>query len=148
VIKLDYIREAIEQLKEYNLLTASLPTMQEQLEVLKFEKYNIKAQVITREPKGGGDSEPDDKLVNNIFRRRILINTIVATNKKINCIDKSLAILENDEQKVLKRMFVKGGQNAIDDLSEELSLSKSQIYRIKEQAIRRFAKAMYGVGVA
>ncbi len=145
---MDYIREAIEQLREYNLMVASVSTMQEQLEALKLEKYNIKAQVITREPKGGGTSEPDDNIANNIFKRRVLINSIVATNKKINCIDKSLTILENDEQKVLKRMFIIGSHNAIDDLSEELNLSKSQIYRIKEQAIRRFARAMYGVGVA
>ena len=123
---MDYIREAIEQLKDYNLMVASVATMQEQLEVLKLEKYNIKAQVISREPKSGG-SEPDDKLANNIFKRRVIINNIIATNKKINCIDKSLAILAQDEQKVLKRMFVIGGHNAIKDLSDELNLSQSQI---------------------
>ena len=144
---MDYIKEAIEQLRDYNILVASVSTMQEQLEALKLEKYNIKAQVITREPKGG-NSDPDDKIANNIFRRKVIINSIVATNKKINCIDKSLAILEMNEQKVLKRMFVIGSHNAIDDLCNELSFSKSQIYKIKDQAIRRFARAMFGVGVA
>ena len=145
---MDYIREAIEQLRDYNLLMSSVSTMQEQLEALKLEKYNIKAQVITREPKGGGNTEPDDKTVNNIFKRRMLINNIVATNKKISCIDKSLAVLDTNEQKVLNRIFVIGSHNAIGDLCTELNFSKSQIYKIKDQAIRRFARAMYGVGVA
>jgi len=145
---MDYIREAIEQLKDYNLLVASVTTMQQQVEALKLEKYNIKAQVITREPKGSGSSEPDDKIVNNIFKRKLLINSIVATNKKIECIDKSLAVLEPTEQKVLNRIFVIGNHNGIEDLSKELNFGKSQIYRIKDQAIRRFARAMYGVGVA
>jgi ArpU family phage transcriptional regulator len=145
---MDYIREAIEQLKEYNLLVSSLTTMQEQVEALKYEKDNIKAQVITDEPRGGGKSEPDDKMVNNIFNRKLLINNIIATNKKIKCIDKSLAALDQTEQKVLKRMFVIGSHNAIYDLSTELSFSKSQIYNIKDRAIRRFARAMYGIGIA
>lgn len=143
---MDYIKEAIEQLRDYTLMIVAVATMQEQLEALKLEKDNIKAQVITREPRGGGSTEPDDKIANNIFKRKVIINNIVATNKKIKCIDKSLAQLGTDEQKVLNRMFIIGCNNAINDLSRELNISKSQIYRIKEQAIRRFARAMFGVG--
>ncbi len=145
---MDYIREAIEQLEHYNELVLSLANMRDQLEALKLERYGIKAQIITREPKGSGKSEPDDKWVNNIFNRNILVRNIEATSKKINCIDKALSVLNNDERLVLKRMFITGNHNAIEDICRELSLSQSQIYRIKGQAIRRFARAMYGVGVA
>lgn len=142
---MDYIREAIEQLKDYNLLVASLTTMQEQVEALKYEKENIKAQVITREPKGSRKSDPDDNIINNIFQRKVLINNIVATQKKIKCIDMSLAILDTSEQRVLNRCFIVGGKNAISDLSEELKFSPAQVYRLRDQAIRRFSKAFYGV---
>jgi len=141
---MDYIREAVEQLSNYNLLVASLTIMQGQLEALRLEKYNIKAQIISSEPRGGG-GEPDDKIVNNIFKRKILINNIVATNKKINCIDKSLAALDKNEKRILDRVFIIGGKNGIRDIAEELTFSNAQVYRMRDKAIRRFSIALFGI---
>lgn len=141
---MDYIREAIDQLKEYNSLIAAENNLKNQIAALEFEKENLKAATLSFAPGRGGE-EPDDKLINNIYSKQVLRRNLVATQKRIASMDGAFATLTEGEAAVLNRMFVIGGKRAADDLMDSLGYEKAQIYRIKDSAIRKFATALFGI---
>ncbi len=143
---MDYVREAIESLKEYNTLIVAEKNLTEQITAFLLERDNIKATVMSFAP-GKSSNEPDDKLANNIFQRRVLSKNLRLTKKRMECMDRAFATLTDEEGQVLNRMFVTGGKNSVEDLKDQLGYERSQIYNIKNEAIKKFAKALYGIGV-
>jgi hypothetical protein len=144
---MDYVREAIEALKDYNNLITAEKNLVDQINGLMMERDNIKATRIKDVVVNGGNSQPDDAIANNIFKRKVLNLNLHATRKKIECMDRAFARLDDIEGKVLNRLFIIGGKNGIDDLCKELGYERSQVYNIRNDAIRRLSKALFGVGV-
>jgi DNA-directed RNA polymerase specialized sigma subunit len=143
---MDYIRESIERLRDYNALVASIKNLEEQLKAVEAEKTSIKSLQISFAP-GGGGAEPDERLVNAIFNSQVLKNNYGATKRRIECIDRALEELDDRERKVLNRMYIVGGKNGVNELMNEFYLSSAQVYRIRDTGLRKFARAMFGIGV-
>lgn len=142
---MDYIKEAIEQLKEYNNLIAAEKNLVSQINALRIEKDNLKATTLSFAAGGGGVGEHDDKIVNNIYMTQVLSKNLAATKKRIRSIEGALAVLTEGENLVLNRMFVIGGKRAVENLMDSLGYEKAQIYRIKDLAIKKFATALFGI---
>jgi hypothetical protein len=144
-VLMDYIREAIESLKDYNALIVAEKNLTEQITALLLERDNLRATSMSLAP-GKGYNEPDDRLANNIFQRRVLSKNLRLTKKRMECMDRAFATLEDEEGLVLNRIFVLGGKNAIEDLRQQLAYERTKIYELRNEAIKKFAKALYGVG--
>lgn len=69
------------------------------------------------------------------------------SQRRINNINKALAVLNPEEQCIVRNFYMDvSGKNA-EDLCEELNLERSSLYRKKQRALEKVAIALYGCDV-
>ncbi len=119
---MDFRKVAIEDLKNLNYLELGIEHNKERIEELK-------------------DSSNIDDIT---ARERAELNNR-AVIPLVENIKESLDALTETERKVLRRMYIDSERGAVEHLCEELCYEKSMIYRIKDEAIRKFTLAMYGI---
>lgn len=119
---MDFRKVAIEDLKNLNYLELGIEHNKERIEELK-------------------DSSNIDDIT---ARERAELNNR-AVIPLVKNIKESLASLTETERKVLRRMYIDSERGAVERLCEELYCEKSTVYRIKDEAIRKFTLAMYGI---
>ncbi len=144
---MNYIQEAIERLEEYDQLYTAVDNIKEELFALKAESDMLGAQKITDMPRGG-NWEPDDKLCNNIAKRKELTQRLTISQRRIQQVENVLKKLEDDERKLIEILYIKGGKKAMDKAMEEFNYEKTKMYVMKNSVTRKVAKMILGLGVA
>lgn len=136
---------AVQDLKKYAGIKASLDNIAERVEMLEMRFTSIKGQQTDRTPVQGGGSRWEDFLLDNIVERERLTLLHTVDTKLVALIDKGLASLNQTERKVLDRFFIHRQRDHVGSLAKELHLEQSQIYRIKDQALYKLTINMYGI---
>lgn len=136
---------AIQDLKKLNMLKSSIINIQERIEVLEMKFEGIKAISISDDITGLNDKPWDDHIVDNIVERKRLKLLLEADKKMIKIINRGMSCLDTNEQKVLEGFYIDKQRDHIEYLKEELMIEKSQVYRIKNQALYKFTSHMYGL---
>ena len=72
--------------------------------------------------------------------------SLSATVSHIGRIERLLALLSPEEQKVLEYMLISPRPQAVFDLAAELCCETSQVYRIRARALRKLIRLRYGAG--
>lgn len=147
---MDYIREAIEYLKSYKDLQASLENLSFEIKELNAVIPGDKSIELDGMPHGSGSSLPDDAIVNKLFRLQKAKEEYVKTKKAIDHMDKVLAGLSDSEEhkiheKVLRLWFLENRR--ADDIGKQINCSERHVFRIKNIAIRRLAVQLFGIKV-
>lgn len=146
-----YKNKAIKCLKSYTSLENAELNIREQLVVI--DKYiNLNLDKYTN---NGNSSYADDELAeeSNLIKagcteRDILNYRMTICIAKRRAIERSLEALPSDEKIVLKKFFIQPKHyNCAEDLMEMLGFEKTQIYRIRDKALRHFASNMFGCGI-
>lgn len=136
---------AVQDLKKYAGIKASLDSIPERVEMLECSFTSIKGQRTDKIPSQGGGSHWEDFLLDNIVERERL-KLLYSTNRRLMAIiEKGLAPLNKTERRVLECFFIHKQRDHIGTLMQELHLEQSQIYRIKDQALYKFTINMYGI---
>lgn len=138
-------RNAVEDLKDYNANTQFIASMTERLAALNADLTRIKSALKGAEPVLGGTSTAEDSLISNIDERTRLAENLSIISSKLNAIEGALAILDDEERLILDRFFINRTGNHIDRLCDELCCEKTTVYRKKDEALRHFTKALYGI---
>lgn len=137
---------AIQDLKKINGLKASVQNIAERIEVLEMKFDGIQAVDTTNEMvSSSGEYSWDNQILDNIVERERLKMLLEADKKMIKIIQRGLKCLSDIEYKVLDYFFMNKRMNHIDFLRDELNLEKSQVYRLKNQALYKFTVHMYGI---
>lgn len=144
---MDFIKETIERLEEYNLLIISIENLKTEIKTLNDEKYLLKSQKLSFAT-GKGPDEPDDKMANNIQKRIEAHKRLRITENRIKQIDDALGCLTADEKKLLEILFINGGKNSIDYACEIYGVEKARIYQMRTKALRKCGRALLGYGIA
>lgn len=140
---MDWKREAIDKLRNYNGRKASLARVREEMHQLEEESRAIKSQLEgTVSVKGGGGS--DDALVRNIALRGELKQAQKNTVRWLSQVEGALAFLTEEETLVLEWFYMRQGKGAADYLCQRLALERSSVYRRRDEALRKFTVAYYG----
>ncbi len=84
-------------------------------------------------------------LLNNITRRKELLRTRRIAAGMVEQIEKALSLLDEKEKLVLDRFYISPAKGNADRLCDELNVEKTMVYRIKDQALRTFTIALYGL---
>lgn len=145
---MDYKREAIEYLKNYDRLKTALDNLKDEILELKVDIKSIKAVPYSDMPKGSGSPAPDDELVNKMFRLARAESEYKVTFKTVARIDKVLSNFEANNKtyyKVLKGYFV--DQYTEEQLMKDFNYSDRHLRRLKQEAIRSFAIEVFGIKV-
>lgn len=141
---MNYIRETIEYLRNYDNIMNATVNLQERLMELEAALDGYKAIDYSGMPKGGSTAH-DDRLCNLIFNRDRtleLLNANLDAELKIkDVIDK----LDEETKKILVMAYIQNkGENKI---MSDLSVSRRTYYRMKNEAIRKLAVQLFGIRV-
>jgi DNA-directed RNA polymerase specialized sigma subunit len=136
---------AVQDLKKYAGLKASLNNIEERIEVLEMKFTGVKGSKTDKIPVQGGGSRWEDYMLDNIVERERLQLLHTADTRLLAIIDRGLSSLNKTERLVLERFFIHRQRDHVEGLIAELNLEQSQIYRIKDQALYKFTVNMYGI---
>ena len=137
---------AIDDLRKYEKMRHSLVSNREKQAALDLQSGVIRSSFRDSEPvSGSGSSGAEDRLISNIVERERLDGNYHAVEKLVAQIDAALAMLDDQERLVLERFYINRCPGYIDRLCGELGYEQAQVYRIKNEAIRNFTRAMYGL---
>ena len=75
-----------------------------------------------------------------------LQSCLVVTISHIRSVERLLALLSAEEQKVLDWTLINPRPEAVFDLAEELYCETARIYRIRSRAISKLVRLRYGAG--
>jgi len=136
---------AIQDLRKYKYLKASLESIPERMEALRCKLVSVKGTATDKDPVQGGTSRYEDNLLDIIVEKERLKYLYRANKKLLALIERGLASLNKTERLVLDRFYIDRPKGHVEKLMEELNYEKSRVYEIKDQALYKFTVAMYGI---
>ena len=136
--------EAIEKLKQYEAKKLSLQTIPEEIKRLESAMRGIRSAGADGSPVKGGGSGREDMLLSNIVHRQELEHALEQAQQWVATAEKGLAVLSEEERKILDRFYIHPAKGNVDRLCGELCVERPTVYRRKDEALRHFTIALYG----
>ena len=137
--------EALDKLRNYDALRTALTNIPEELEQLELEAGALRSvRTDTVRVRGGGGNR-ENALINNLVERQELAQNFHRAQRLVQTADRALGVLSPQEKLVLSRLYIYPEKGALDRLCAELGVEQSSIYRKRDQALRRFTMAYYGI---
>lgn len=119
-----------------------MDNLEERIKYLEESKYLIKPINTDSVPANGGITKQEDTLVNKLVEIEELKRNLHLMQKEIDWLKKGLLVLNDTEKEVINKFCF--DMVKVRKICEELGYEKSQIYRIKDQAIYKMTIALYG----
>ena len=136
---------AIDKLKDYTAQKASLSNIPEEIARLESEACSIKSATADGTPVKGGGSGREDRILSNIVKRGELAMMLDRAKLSVGIVDRGLAVLKDDERRLLDVMYIVQEKGAVNRLMNEYGRQEeSSLYRRVNKALIRFTVAMYG----
>lgn len=137
---------SIQRLKDYESKKDAINNLTEQIKTLEDRFTSIRSATMDGTPvQGGNDNKREQMLINNIATREELKNNLEIIQHEIDITEKGLAALTETELKILTRFYINRSKGYVERLCDELYISKTELYRQKEDALKRFTMVCYGI---
>jgi hypothetical protein len=141
---MDWRREAIDELREYEAKKAAAESLPEDIAFLQADAVRLGGGSGTAPVKGGGTAW-EDKQINRIIRLEKLETSLGIVRAWLRRVDRGLDKLSSEERLILDRFYINPAKGNVDRLCEELCLEKSAVYHRKDQALRHYTLVRFGV---
>ena len=130
-------KEAIlQQLKEYSQRRKVQPVLKEQID-------RLKKRAVLRKSEGAIESERQAQERMRSIKR--LEEAYRFNRRRQKSMDICLNTLEHREKTVLWYFYIDRPSDYIDRLADELGIERSQIYRVKDRALKNLGKVYFGL---
>lgn len=142
---MDWKATAIEKLKDYEAKKLCIDQLALEIKRLELKAEGLHSSI--REGAGSAHSTDayDDMLVNNITQRQELMFLHTDALRWVEFVERGLSVLTGEERLILDRFYIHRSKGNVDRLCEELCVERSRVYKLKDQALRHFTLALYGV---
>lgn len=140
---MDWKRESIEELRDYEAKRQSVESIPEEIRQLKAQMVKLGGSSNSAPVKGGG-SPWEDRQINMIVRIEKLKTSLGYARDWVARVDHGLSALSDEERLILDRFYINPAKGNVDRLCEELYLEKSTVYERKDRALRHYTLARYG----
>ncbi len=127
-----YKHAMLKQLKDYSAIKRMQPILEQQMESARWRL----------------DKQGDRLTPNGLTRTRMLDRMQRTYNENrefIADMDCCLQVLNDRERLVIHHFYIEHTWDYIDILSEKLGVERSQLYRIKDRAMKKLVLAYFGV---
>jgi len=141
---MNWIKEAVNDLKAYNERKVGIDNIKEQIKILEEQYVSLKG-ISNGTPVMGGSSKQEDAWINNIAKRERLKLTLEPCEKLIGIIDNALNSLSDDDRYILDTFYINRPYDYLDKLCERFNIERSRIYELKDRALKNFTISMYGI---
>lgn len=142
---MNWQKEAINDLRQYYARKQSLENMAERKLALEEKFKAIKCAMSDSTPVMGGASRIEDNMLNNIVERQKIDLNTEATSRLVKITERGLSGLNDQQRLVLEKFYMDRYPNHVERLSESLCVEKSQVYRLKDEALYSFTVSMFGL---
>ena len=142
---MNWKEEATEKLRKYDAMRLATQNIPEELKRLEQAAYAIRSARTDGTPVKGGTNRREDMLLNNLVCREELNSALTQAKLWVSTADRALGVLSPEEKLILHRLYIYPERNALPRLCQELAVEQSSIYRKRDQALRRFTTALYGI---
>ncbi len=142
---MDWYIFSIKRLREYEMRKQSLDNIKEQISILESQFTGLKAATADGTPTGDNENRREDMLIHNISKREELKNNYKLVFRDISITENGLKALTEEERRILFVFFIERQKNYVERLCEELFISKTELYRRKDEALKKFTMACYGI---
>lgn len=137
---------SIERLREYEARKQAAESIPEQIETLDMAFTSVRAATTDATAvRGGNGNAREDALINNIVMREELQRNLEIVKREIQTTEKGLAGLTKDQKRILHKFYISRTHGHVEDLCEELCIERSRVYTLKDEALKSFTMACYGV---
>lgn len=133
---------AIEELETYPAKKEAMTTIPERLRELESAFVSIGSPSADKVAVQGGGG--NDKALNNIVQRESLFQKYTEVVAFTARVERGLAVLTEEENEILSRCFIHPERGAVERIANARGLDKSTVYRMRDDALRKFTVAMYG----
>lgn len=141
---MDWKSEAIEKLRQYEARRQAIENIPIQIAEIESAMTSIRSAQIDSVPVKGGSSKYEDKVLSLIVQKEELQRCLERARLWVSMVDHAMAVLDQDERKVLDRLYIVGERGAVGRLADECYVDVRTVHRWKDAALRRFTIAMYG----
>lgn len=141
---MDNRKQVIDRLRKLNDKKAALENLPEQIQMLEMSFSAVRAARTDSTPVSGGTSHREDAMLNNIMRRDELMEDLEYTRREVEILERNIAALKPNEQRALELFYINGERRATERFMEEVGYSESQVNRIKNAAVDRLTRRLYG----
>ena len=143
---MNYERYAIDKMREYRSKLAGVKNLEEELADLRDRQTSLKtcsfdAMAIP----GSGASRAEDAMINLIANIDEKERIIKQNKRELRRVKRAISILTEKEKEVVTAFFLDPVDNPVDYLRRERHYERTWIYDTRRDAIRKFARAFYGV---
>lgn len=145
---IDYKRVAMDDLRAYPALKAAMENIRDKLAALNARAEGLSAQAADRVPVQGGGNQQEQRMLDMIVERERLKLNYQADKKCVGIIERGLSALSEEERLILTEFarVNRGGEKYLADrLSGEMGMDRSTVYRIRNDALRRYTLCCYGL---
>ena len=143
---LNWCTFSIQRLKDYEGRKKAVESLTEQIEALNDRFTAIRSATTDSTPvQGGSSNRREDMIINNIATREELEDNLKIAKHEVAITEKGLAALTEDEVKILTRFYINRPKGYIERLCDELFVSKTELYRQKDEALKKFTMVCYGI---
>ena len=142
---MDYKKEAVSDLRRYLAMKRGVENNRERMAALEAEARGVRLSLDDGVKVLGGGGHAEDRLINILAERERLRLTNRAVRPLVRAMDRAMELLSDGERNVLERFYVDRRPGYLDVLCDELGYEERQIYNIKDEALRKFTLAMYGI---
>ena len=141
---MNWKKEAANDLRTYLQRKASCENIKERIEILDEQFVSLKG-ISADAPVKGGLSRQEEKMLDNIYERESLLLSLKVTETLVELTEKGLSMLNETEKAVLKGFYFENLENHVEKLCERFSVEKSTLYRMKDSALEKFTRSVYGI---
>jgi hypothetical protein len=133
---------AIDELTIYPAKKEAMTTIPERLRELESAFVSIGSPSADKVAVQGGGG--NDKALNNIVQRESLFQKYTEVVAFTARVERGLAVLTDEENEILSRCYIHPERGAVERIANARGLDKSTVYRMRDDALRKFTIAMYG----
>lgn len=142
---MNWKREAIDKLKNYEAHQEATESIPKEIKRLELAYVGIRSATTDGTPVSGGSNTREDTLLSNIVHRDELKRRLREARLWVSQVDKALAVLDDEERLVLDKFYIHRTKGSVGELCERLNVEQSTVYRKRDNALRHFTIALYGV---
>lgn len=141
-----WYKQSEQRLRDYEGRKEALVNIPIQIKTLEDQYTSIRSATTDATPvQGGSDNRREEMLVSNIAERDELNFNLKIVKREVFLTEKGLKALTEEEQKILEKFYIVKSRQSVERICEELLVSRAEFYRRKDEALRKFTIAVYGV---
>lgn len=143
---MNYERYAIDKMQEYHSKLVGVRNLEEELAELRERQTSLKTcSFDALAVPGSGMSRAEEAMINLIANIDEKERIIRQSKRELHRVKRALSVLTEKEREVVDAFFLNPVDDPVKWLKQVKSYERTWIYDTRRAAIRKFARAFYGV---